>query len=61
MDAKTNKKQLKQLQSEAFAVIKAWFKYLDALNDYEVQLEKSNAEGTTPPGGPPNPPGIPHG
>lgn len=54
-DEKTIKKPLSQLQSEALAVIKAWVHYLEALNDYQVQLDS-----TTPPaGGPPNPPGIP--
>ena len=34
------KLQLKKIQEEAFAVIKAWVRYLDALNDYQLKTEK---------------------
>lgn len=53
------KSQLRVKQNEAFAVIKAWVKYLDALNDYQLKLDNSVRAKTTPPGNPPNPPGIP--
>lgn len=56
---KITKEELRKLQENAFEVVKAWIEYLNDLNDFTWQFNKAKTEGTTPPGNPPNPPGIP--
>ncbi len=59
MPKKITKEGLNDAKEFADKVISAWQKYRDDLKDYIVAFDAAAEQSTTPPGGPPKPPGIP--